>query len=584
MEPRYFYRLGAVVLAVLLAAALAGCSHASAAFMSNAASITAGLPVVSGLDALRGASVTGGWPARVRQPVAAQNTKDLGAGLFLMAPGDNIAYAVYRLDQPPGALLNARASGSGALWVVAADYADNRWELAAPVLSGQTTIDLSALGNPVSPGGYIYCAVVCAQNTSGLLDAVALGFELATTGHTYHVASGGVDGAEGTEAAPWATLQFAADKVGAGDTVLVHPGNYAGFHLQMSGTPDAPVRFIADTGVQITSDNPDTPDGINIEDWSGAGIHDVEIAGFTVNNRTRTGIRIAGTDTSFAHNIAIRNNTCDANGMWGILTGFVNDMRIEGNTCTNTAGQHGIYFSNSGDYVTIRNNTCAHNHDCGIHMNGDASMGDDGMITGALVECNTVYDNGSGGGSAINCDGVQHSTIRNNLLYNNHASGISLYRIDAAEGAHHDAVLNNTIVMAADSRWCLNIVNDSTDAVVFNNVLYNAHTWHGSISIDPAAISGFVSDYNAVVDRFTMDDGSSVLDLAGWRTATSQDAHSFTATLDQMFTNPAGDNYNPAALSPLRDTAYAPYAPPLDIIDMLRPLHSGYDIGAYEGL
>ena len=46
-----------------------------------------------------------------------------------------------------------------------------------------------------------------------------------------------------------------------------------------------------------------------------------------------------------------------------------------------------------------------------------------------------IYDNGRGGGSGINCDGVQNSLIRNNLIYNTHASGISLYRIDGGGGS-----------------------------------------------------------------------------------------------------------------------------------------------------
>jgi hypothetical protein len=56
------------------------------------------------------------------------------------------------------------------------------------------------------------------------------------------------------------------------------------------------------------------------------------------------------------------------------------------------------------------------------------SQGGDGIISGALVEANTIYGNGLGSGSGINCDGVQSSVFRNNLLYNNHASGISLYQ------------------------------------------------------------------------------------------------------------------------------------------------------------
>ena len=45
---------------------------------------------------------------------------------------------------------------------------------------------------------------------------------------------------------------------------------------------------------------------------------------------------------------------------------------------------------------------------------------------------------------------MQNSPIENNLLYNNHASGISLYQIDAAAGSTNNVVVNNTIIMAAD--------------------------------------------------------------------------------------------------------------------------------------
>ena len=82
-------------------------------------------------------------------------------------------------------------------------------------------------------------------------------------------------------------------------------------------------------------------------------------------------------------------------------------------------------------------------------MNGDASQGGDGTISGALVEGNVIYGNGAGGGSGINMDGVIDSVVRNNLLYDNHASGISLYRIDGATGSTNNVVVNNTIINAS---------------------------------------------------------------------------------------------------------------------------------------
>jgi len=93
-------------------------------------------------------------------------------------------------------------------------------------------------------------------------------------------------------------------------------------------------------------------------------------------------------------------------GTWGIFTGFSYNILIENNNCSNSQDEHGIYHSNSGDYPIIRGNTCHHNNGCGIHMNGDISMGDDGIISYALVEGNTIYENGFDGGSGINGDGV----------------------------------------------------------------------------------------------------------------------------------------------------------------------------------
>jgi hypothetical protein len=147
-------------------------------------------------------------------------------------------------------------------------------------------------------------------------------------------------------------------------------------------------------------------------------------------------------------------------------------------------------------------------------MNGDLSQGGDGIISGALVEANIIHDNGVGGGSGINCDGVQSSIIRNNLLYGNHASGISLYQIDGGQPARNNQILHNTIVQASDGRWALNIQNASTGNVVRNNIFYNLHASRGSIDIFPDSLPGFVSDSNVVMDRFSTDGGSTRLTLA----------------------------------------------------------------------
>jgi parallel beta-helix repeat protein len=390
----------------------------------------------------------------------------------------------------------------------------------------------------------------------------------------YFVSTTGNDGAAGTTAAPWKTLQHAADEVAAGDHVTVRAGTYSGFYLETSGTAAQRITFTGEPGAIINHRNATTPDGINLE-----GADYITIEGFKVVDIDRAGIR-----SVLNQHVTIRNNEADHNGRWGIFTGFSNDLLIENNIATRSIAEHGIYVSNSGDRPIIRGNIIHDNNANGIHMNGDASEGGDGTISGALVENNIIYNNGAAGGSGINGDGIQDSVIRNNLLYNNHASGISLYQIDGAEGAKNNLVVNNTVIVASDGRWAMNIQDGSTGNHVFNNIFYNNHPSRGSIDIDPAARSGFQSDSNVVIDRFTTDGGTNI-SLSAWRTQTGQDAHSIVvsaATVAALFANFAGNDYHLKTGSLALNAGTSASAPPTDFEGTPRPSGGGFDIGADE--
>jgi parallel beta-helix repeat protein len=390
--------------------------------------------------------------------------------------------------------------------------------------------------------------------------------------------STGLDAYAGTSLSPWKTLQHAADNAVAGDTVIVKPGTYAGFEMgwdnPQNGTAASPIVFLAQRGAVVNSRNAKTADGIDLE-----GASYIVLDGFTVRNAgtiTRAGIR-AVTDTG----VVIRNDIIDSCGTWGIITGFSQNIVIQNNTCSRSVVQHGIYFSNSADNPVIRGNTVFSNNANGIHMNGDVSQGGDGIIANALVENNIIFDNGRAGGSGINCDGVKNSRIQNNLLYNNHASGISLYQIDASGPSVNDTVVNNTIIEAVDARWCINVKNGSTGTILYNNILYNYHPSHGSIDFDAASMQGLKSDYNIVMDRLTADDNTT-LTLAAWRAATGQDAHSGVAIPAQLFVNPAGNDYHLLDTCAAVDKGTSADAPAQDIDGRARPQGKGWDIGAYE--
>ena len=166
--------------------------------------------------------------------------------------------------------------------------------------------------------------------------------------------------------------------------------------------------------------------------------------------RSRRAHRSASTAT-FASHVTIRNVNSYNNGYWGIFTGFVNDLLIENNITSGSVIEHGIYVSNSGDRPMIRNNVVfeqsrqRHPHE--RRRSARAATASSPTRSSAATSSTTTA--ACGGGSGINMDGVQNSRIENNLLYNNHASGISLYSIDGGGGSTGNVVVNNTVYQAS---------------------------------------------------------------------------------------------------------------------------------------
>jgi hypothetical protein len=166
-------------------------------------------------------------------------------------------------------------------------------------------------------------------------------------------------------------------------------------------------------------------------------------------------------------------------------------------------------------------------------------------------------------------------------LYNNHASGISLFQDDGGSNSNNNRVLNNTIIMPADGRWALNILNTENNKL-FNNIVLNNHSYRGSILVGAPVSAGFESDYNVVVDRFAADgEGDTILSLIEWQ-ALGHDQHSFIADPSQLFVDAAGNDYHLKTSSPAIDQGTVLADVLYDLDGKPRPFGNGYDIGAYE--
>ena len=107
---------------------------------------------------------------------------------------------------------------------------------------------------------------------------------------TYYVATTGDDANPGTQSVPWRTLQHAVDQTGAGDTILVRAGSYAGFELinRDGGTAGNPKTLKAYPGETVTLDRNLLPtrNGFNgpIIYLEGPGASHIVIDGFKMTD------------------------------------------------------------------------------------------------------------------------------------------------------------------------------------------------------------------------------------------------------------------------------------------------------------
>lgn len=413
---------------------------------------------------------------------------------------------------------------------------------------------------------------------SPLLRAVsmtALSFCLTSTLYaaTYEVSPSGNDANAGSAAQPWKTLIKAATTVQAGDTVLVNNGTYAGFRMRTSGTAAARITFKSKTkyGAKITSPGPNNdPDLIAILSASY-----VTIDGFEVSGAPRAGIGVRSMftdDGSDTRDNIVQNCYCHDNGLPsggahdGIFTGFALNFTAQDNICDHN-GEHGIYISNSADNPIVRRNVCSNNRASGIQLNADLNTGDgnqDGIISNWLVEGNTIFGNGTSGGAGINLDGDINGICRNNLIYNNLASGIALFQIDGGAPSSNNLIVNNTIYNPNSNRGAILMQDGAGNNTVFNNILISGK----GMDIGPG--STFQHDYNIV---------SSYV-------GASASAHESSATAAQLFVNAGANDFHLAAASPALNSGVATFngknAPANDIENNARPSGAAFDRGSYE--
>jgi len=464
--------------------------------------------------------------------------------------------------------------------------------------------------------------------TISVILMAVLSMQLAASGTTYYVATTGSDTDPGTASQPWRSIQHAVDWAYPGDTVIVRDGTYSGAQIGFSGLPGIPITLKAENRGKVKL-NAIAPGWtrhnsiLELEDWnSGIPISYWVVDGFEVDGQSMYGcidirgyvpgdpasecVPAVGITVQYchAHHAEYVDESKVPHARTGIFDGsHSNALYAYNETDHNT--EHGMYHSNSSDGGVIIGNVSHDNAGCGFHNNGDVSLGLPGIVTNVIYEKNIAYGNGAGigsfhgGGAAINLAAESRSLFKNNLMFNNHAGGMTFYQGEGAQASSDDRVFNNTIVMPVDGRFAVLLGDGATNDEFYNNILYNANPRKGSYTLSSPVQPGFRSDNNIVCnDRFNIDgetsDPLATIGIAQWRALANVDNEDglrvydpnsipvAISSLTSIFNNPGANDYNLKPGSPAIDSGVLLSEVEDDITGGVRPAGAGYDIGAYE--
>ena len=422
------------------------------------------------------------------------------------------------------------------------------------------------------------------------------------SGATYHVAPGGSDSSPGTLAAPFATVQHAADLVLPGDTVLVRAGTYRQVvTVTRSGTAGAEIVFAAYPGERPVLDG----DGLLASEWLGGVVHvlnaaHVHVRGLTVTN-AGPGIQAAGFLVEDSQHVTLEENVSDDTTSSGIGVWGCEDVTLEGNEVIRAChggSQEQVSVGGTRGFRVVGNRV----HDAGGTENGGEGIclkdgSSDGVARGNSVwnqpmkfgiyvdawdkhthdievDGNVVHGCIDGIGLASEMGGLlERVRVTNNLCYRNSLRGLTVG--DYGGVANHPMndlqIVNNTFAGNGTSGWGGGIAVDSREArnVVVRNNVVSGHPSFG-ILVSTGLPAGAVAVDHNLIDAFvgTVEEGET--------------RGSDAVEASPRFVDAGADDYHLAAASPAIDRGNPDRAPSLDHDGVVRPQGSGIDLGAFE--
>ena len=423
----------------------------------------------------------------------------------------------------------------------------------------------------------------------------------------YYVSPTGNDTNSGSMASPWKTIQYGVDNISAGDVLNIMAGTYAGkIDINVSGGAGQVITIQNKPGDQVFIDGSGLPNyeylfminghnyitisGLKFQNYQkldAIGIEIINSSHISILNNEFSNIDYSSTAVGQVPNSSQNSQPIIVFGRDAVTP--MTDLKISGNTihdcetgfseCISVNGNidgfevdNNLIYDNTNipivaighegecpdpQFDQARNGTI---HDNIIHDNPGAYAAAGGIyIDGAknvIIENNTSYNNNYGievgcenNGNAPNDPSASNITVRNNLLYNNTNTGISVggYNYPTSGKVTDTNITNNTCFNNdTGNTYSGEVVVSYVENVHFENNIFFTNNIDKVLYTVTAATSNLTFNYNVFYTPSGANDividinGTEYNTFAAYQAGTGQDANSSFS--DPLFVNPSIPN------------------------------------------